>query len=64
MPSDIEICRNQILSEDYRDFIGDHVRTSFFDSLMQTDHCEQDAGYDYKCFYFPAAAADPVTHTR
>lgn len=64
MPSDIEICRNQILSEDYRDFIGDHVRTSFFDSLMQTDHCEQDAGYDYKCFYFPAAAADPVTLTR
>lgn len=64
MPSDIEICRNQILSEDYRDFIGDHVRTSFFDSLMQTDHCEQDAGYDYKCFYFPAAAADPVTFTR
>ena len=64
MPSDIEICRNQILSEDYRDFIGDHVRTSFFDSLMQEDHCEQDAGYDYKCFYFPAAAADPVTLTR
>ena len=64
MPSDIEICRNQILSENYRDFIGDHVRTSFFDSLMQTDHCEQDAGYDYKCFYFPAAAADPVTLTR
>ena len=64
MPSDIEICRNQILSEDYRDFIGDHVRTSFFDSLMQTDHCEQDAGYDYKCFYFPAAAADPDTLTR
>ena len=64
MPSDIETCREQILSEDYRDFIGDHVRTSFFDSLMQTDHCEQDAGYDYKCFYFPAAAADPVTLTR
>ena len=64
MPSDIEICRNQILSENYRDFIGDHVRTSFFDSLLQADHCEQDAGYDYKCFYFPAAAADPVTLTR
>ena len=64
MPSDIETCREQILSEDYRDFIGDHVRTSFFDRLMQTEHCEQEAGYGYRCFYFPADAADPVTLTR
>ena len=61
MASDLETCRDYILSEDFRDFIGNHVRTSFFDSIMQTDHCEQDAGFGYKCLYFPAAAADPVT---
>lgn len=61
MPSDLETCREQILSEDYRDFIGNHVRTSFFDSIMQADHCEQDAGFGYKCIYLPASAADPIT---
>ena len=61
MPSDLETCRQQILSEDYRDFIGNHVRTSFFDSIMQEDHCEQDAGFGYKCIYLPASAADPIT---
>ena len=61
MPSDLETCRQQILSEDYRDFIGNHVRTSFFYSIMQEDHCEQDAGFGYKCIYLPASAADPIT---
>ena len=61
MPSDLETCRQQILSEDYRDFIGNHVRTSFFDSIMQANHCEQDAGFGYKCIYLPASAADPIT---
>lgn len=61
MPSDLETCREQILSEDCRDFIGNHVRTSFFDSIMQDSHCEQDAGFGYKCIYIPAGTADPVT---
>ncbi len=61
MPPDIETCRERILSEDYRDFIGNHVRTAFFDSIMQTEQCEQDAGYGYKCFYVSASEADPVT---
>ena len=61
MPSDLETCRESILSEDYRDFIADHVRTSFLDSIAQGDHCEQDAGFGYKCIYLPFSAADPVT---
>lgn len=61
MAEDIETCREYILSEDFRDFIGNHVRTTFFDSIMQSEHCEQDAGFGYKCFYLPASAADPVT---
>ena len=61
MAEDIETCREYILSEDFRDFIGNHVRTTFFDSIMQSEHCEQDAGFGYKCFYLPASIADPVT---
>lgn len=41
---DRETCREHILSEDYRDFIGNHVRTPFFNSLMNVHRCEQEAG--------------------
>ena len=40
---DRETCREHILSEDYRDFIGNHVRTPFFNSLMNVHRCEQEA---------------------
>ena len=42
---DRETCREHILSEDYRDFIGNHVRTPFFNSLMNVHRCEQEAGF-------------------
>lgn len=58
--TDLETCRRQILSEDFRDFIGNHVRTPFFDSIMTDELCTQDAGFDYKCFYFPKETAEPV----
>lgn len=62
--TDPNICREQILSEDYRDFIGNHVRTPFFDSIMQTERCEQDAGFGYKCIYLSSEAADPISLSR
>lgn len=62
--TDLNICRAQILSEDFRDFIGNHVRTPFFDSIMQSERCEQDAGFGYKCIYLPAEAADPISLSR
>ena len=61
---DPNVCREQILSEDYRDFIGNHVRTPFFNSAMQEERCEQDAGFDYRCIYLPAEIAEPVTLSR
>lgn len=63
MPDSV-ICREQILSENYRDFIGNHVRTPFFNSIMQEERCEQDAGFDYKCIYLPAEIADPISLAR
>ena len=61
---DLETCRQHILSEDYRDFIGNHVRTPFFQSIMRDGPCEQDAGFDYKCFYLPAELTGPVSLSR
>lgn len=57
---DRETCREHILSEDYRDFIGNHVRTPFFNSLMNVHRCEQEAGFSYKCFYLPKEISDPI----
>lgn len=62
--TDLETCREHILSEEYRDFIGNHVRTPFFDSIMKDDLCVQDAGFDYKCFYFPKETVEPVTLSK
>lgn len=45
-------------------FIGNHVRTPFFDSIMKDDLCVQDAGFDYKCFYFPKETVEPVTLSK
>ena len=61
---DLETCRQHILSEDYRDFIGNHVRTPFFQSIMRDGQCEQDAGFDYKCFYLPEELTGPVSLSR
>ena len=61
---DQETCREHILSEDYRDFIGNHVRTPFFDNILKEERCEQDAGFDYKCFYLPAEDTGPLSLSR
>lgn len=62
--TDLETCRRHILSEDYRDFIGNHVRTPFFESIMRDGQCEQDAGFDYKCFYLPSELTGPISLAR
>ena len=64
MPSDTRTCRDAILSEEVRDFIGNHVRTAFFNEVAGRALCRQDAGFDYTCYYLPADAADPVTLSR
>lgn len=61
---DSDKCRNAILSEDFRDFIGNHVRTPFFDSIMTETTCTQDAGFDYRCFYIPEKDAGPVSLSK
>ena len=61
---DLSTCRERILSEDFRDFIGNHVRTPYLNRILQGDVCRQEAGFDYTCYYVPAEEADPVTLTK
>lgn len=61
---ELESCRRQILSEDYRDFIGNPIRTPLFDELVNERPCSQDAGLGYECFYFPKEAVEPITLER
>ena len=46
--NDLETCREQILSEDTRDFISNPLRTPLFNELLKKDPCIQDAGLGYK----------------
>lgn len=50
--NDLETCREQILSEDTRDFISNPLRTPLFNELLKKDPCIQDAGLGYQCIYF------------
>ena len=61
---DLTACRESILSEDFRDFIGGRTRAPFLDSILTGDVCAQDAGFGYECFYVPARTADPITLSR
>lgn len=62
--NETEICRNAILSEDYRDFIGNYIRTPLFDRITENSPCIQDAGFGYTCYYVESKTADPVTLPR
>ena len=53
-------CREQILSEDYRDFIVSALQEDLFEASFPNAECEQRAGQFYKSIYVEAAVADPI----
>lgn len=59
-----EVCRNRILSEDYRDFIVNQLRGNRFDSIAADELCEQQMEYIYKTIYVEGMRADPVNFER
>lgn len=63
MPQE-NICRNRILSEDYRDFIVNQLRGNTFDSIPAEELCEQEMEFIYKTVYIPGALADPVNFEK
>lgn len=59
-----EVCRNRILSEDYRDFIVKQIGENMFDSISANQLCEQKMEYIYKMIYVENTMADPVNFER
>ena len=48
------LCKERILSEDYRDFILDGIQTSFLSDIALQNSCIQNADFDYRCVYISA----------
>ena len=58
------ICREQILSENYRDFIVEGILSNSLADLSPEEYCTQEADFFYKCLYLPARIADTLTLGR
>lgn len=63
MPKSIP-CREEILSEDYRDFIVSDVQMPYLNSLLPETYCSQESGVGYRFAYLPKEQAEPVTLER
>lgn len=62
--SDQERCRQQILSEEYRDFIIRKGRETVAEQEAREYGCSVDAGFGYQCAYLPEKRADPISRER
>lgn len=58
------MCREKILSEEYRDFIIRGVRTGFLEGIIGSAPCKLSVGEGYECLYLPDVVADPITYER
>lgn len=58
------ICREQILSEDYRDFIVSQLQNDLFQEKFGSEVCTQEAGVFYKTVYVGREQADPIQFDR
>lgn len=61
---DSNICKERILSEDYRDFIVSDTRPFTLNGISDDQLCEQYADYGYRCIYISKVMADPVSLNR
>lgn len=61
---DPNICRERILSEDYRDFVVSDAIPQPLVNVPLDQLCEQEADFGYRCIYAPAIQADPVNLGR
>lgn len=58
------ICRERILSEDYRDFIVSSLQENAFEERFPGETCEQQTGFFYKSIYVEKELADPIQFDR
>lgn len=57
---ELNTCRQQILSNDYRDFIVGQFTSEEFTSLITEDTCQQSTDFVYNIAYFDKAQIDPI----
>ena len=57
-------CREQILSEDYRDFLVSNLQEDLFREKFPSNACEQEIGFFYKSIYVNQEQADPIQFDR
>lgn len=58
------ICRMQILSEEYRDFIIRKGRSELLGNMNPDEACQQDADFSYQVVYLEASRAEPINLKR
>ena len=61
---DSTICKERILSEDYRDFIVFDTVPQPLANIPFNQLCEQKADFDYRCIYASSILSDPVDLNR
>lgn len=61
---DLTLCRERILSEDYRDFIVSRTRPLNIGEIPPGQLCRQEADFDYHCIYLPKIIGDPINLNR
>ena len=61
---DPTICKERILSEDYRDFIISKTRPLNIGEIPPDQLCEQEADFVYRRIYLPKFLADPLNLDR
>lgn len=61
---DLDICRERILSEDYRDFIVSELQVSMFETIPREELCEQQMEFIYRVVYVNREEADPIRLDR
>ncbi len=57
---ELAVCRERILSEDYRDFIVRRLRENIFDFPLNEDICKKDISVGFEVVYVDKERADPI----
>lgn len=64
MPENFSLCKEQILSEDFRDFIYEREIPYFIEQISGDRLCEQEMGFYYRAVYINKVFADPMSLER
>ena len=61
---ELEICRERVLSDDYRDFIVSQLGAEEFRNIVTEDTCQQEMEFIYKVIHVEKTMADPISLDR